>query len=139
MSTNLKPLHDRVIVRRIEEGELIRGGIIIPETAKDKPQEGEVLAVGDGKATGVGCSICGRNVFAPDCPHVPGLTYTVLPPEGGESITDVARVVKITQPLDVKPGDRVLFGKYSGAEITLDGDTLLILREEEIHAIVERS
>src|SRR5262252_5979780 len=93
MAVNLTPLHDRVIVRRIEEKETVKGGIIIPDSAKEKPQEGEVIAVGSGKR------------------------------EKGELI-----------PLDVKPGDRVLFGKYSGTEIKIEGEDLLILREEEILA-----
>jgi len=93
MSANLTPLHDRVIVRRIEEKETLKGGIIIPDSAKEKPQEGEVIAVGAGKR------------------------------EKGERI-----------PLDVVVGDRVLFGKYSGSEIKIDGEELLILREEEILA-----
>jgi len=93
MAVNLTPLHDRVIVKRIEEKETVKGGIIIPDSAKEKPQEGEVIAVGAGKREKV------------------------------ELI-----------PLDVKPGDRVLFGKYSGTEIKLEGDELLILREEEILA-----
>lgn len=93
MAVNLTPLHDRVVVRRIEEKESIKGGIIIPDSAKEKQQEGEVIAVGSGKR------------------------------EKGELI-----------PLDVKPGDRVLFGKYSGTEIKIDDEELLILREEEILA-----
>ena len=93
MAVNLTPLHDRVVVRRIEEKESIKGGIIIPDSAKEKQQEGEVIAVGSGKR------------------------------EKGERI-----------PLDVKPGDRVLFGKYSGTEIKIDDEELLILREEEILA-----
>jgi len=93
MAVNLTPLHDRVIVKRIEEKETVKGGIIIPDSAKEKPQEGEVVAVGAGKR------------------------------EKGELI-----------PLDVKPGDRVLFGKYSGTEIKVEGEELLILREEEILA-----
>jgi chaperonin GroES len=93
MAVNLTPLHDRVIVKRIEDKETVKGGIIIPDSAKEKPQEGEVVAVGAGKR------------------------------EKGELI-----------PLDVKPGDRVLFGKYSGTEIKLEGEELLILREEEILA-----
>ena len=93
MAVNLTPLHDRVIEKRIEEKETVKGGIIIPDSAKEKPQEGEVIAVGAGKR------------------------------EKGELI-----------PLDVKPGDRVLFGKYSGTEIKLEGEELLILREEEILA-----
>ena len=93
MAVNLTPLHDRVVVRRIEEKESVKGGIIIPDSAKEKQQEGEVIAVGSGKR------------------------------EKGELI-----------PLDVKPGDRVLFGKYSGTEITIDDQELLILREEEILA-----
>jgi chaperonin GroES len=93
MAVNLTPLHDRVIVKRIEEKETVKGGIIIPDSAKEKPMEGEVIAVGSGKR------------------------------EKGERI-----------PLDVKPGDRVLFGKYGGTEIKLDGEEFLILREEEILA-----
>jgi chaperonin GroES len=99
MATNIRPLHDRVIVRRIEEGEQVRGGIIIPDTAKEKPQEGEVVAAGEGKYK-----------------------------EDGTR-----------QPLDVKKGDRVLFGKYSGSEIKLDGEELLIMREDEILGIIERA
>jgi chaperonin GroES len=99
MSTNITPLHDRVIVRRIEEGEQVRGGIIIPDTAKEKPQEGEVVAAGQGKYK-----------------------------EDGTR-----------QPLDVKPRDRVLFGKYSGSEIKIDGEELLIMREDEILGIIERA
>jgi chaperonin GroES len=91
----VRPLHDRVLIKRIEEQETVRGGIIIPDTAKEKPQEGEVVAAGTGKRL-----------------------------ENG-SIT----------PLEVKEGDRVLFGKYSGTEIKLDGQEYLILREDEILAI----
>lgn len=98
MSTNITPLHDRVIVRRIEEGEQVRGGIIIPDSAKEKPQEGEVVAAGQGKYK-----------------------------EDGTR-----------QALDVKAGDRVLFGKYSGSEIKLDGEELLIMREDEILGIIGR-
>ena len=93
MAVNLTPLHDRVVVKRIEEKESVKGGIIIPDTAKEKQQEGEVIAVGSGKR------------------------------EKGELI-----------PLDVKPGDRVLFGKYSGTEIKVDDEDYLILREDEILA-----
>ena len=96
MATNIKPLHDRVIVKRIEEGEQVRGGIIIPDTAKEKPQEGEVVAVGDGKRKDDGTR----------------------------------------QELDVKAGDRVLFGKYSGSEIKIDGEDVLILREDEVLAVL---
>ena len=99
MATNITPLHDRVIVRRIEEGEQVRGGIIIPDTAKEKPQEGEVVAAGEGKYK-----------------------------EDGTR-----------QALDVKKGDRVLFGKYSGSEIKLDGEELLIMREDEILGIIARA
>jgi len=99
MATNIRPLHDRVIVRRIEEGEQVRGGIIIPDSAKEKPQEGEVVAAGEGKYK-----------------------------EDGTR-----------QPLDVKRGDRVLFGKYSGSEIKLDGEELLIMREDEILGVIERA
>jgi len=95
---NIRPLHDRVIVKRIEEEEQIRGGIIIPDTAKEKPQEGEVIAAGAGKKL-----------------------------EGGDR-----------QPLDVKEGDRVLFGKYAGTEVKLDGEEYLILREDDILAVIER-
>jgi chaperonin GroES len=99
MSTNITPLHDRVIVRRIEEGEQVRGGIIIPDSAKEKPQEGEIVAAGQGKYR-----------------------------EDGTR-----------QALDVKAGDRVLFGKYSGSEIKLDGEELLIMREDEILGIIARA
>ncbi|HVH89112.1 MAG TPA: co-chaperone GroES [Terriglobales bacterium] len=92
----LTPLHDRILVRRIEEGETVRGGIIIPDTAKEKPQEGEVIAVGAGKKN-----------------------------EKGER-----------QPLDVKEGDRILFGKYSGNEIKIDNEEFLIIREEEVLGIL---
>lgn len=95
----IRPLLDRVIVRRIETEEETRGGIVIPDSAKEKPQVGEVLATGQGKFL-----------------------------ENGTQ-----------QPLDVKPGDRVLFGKYSGSEITLDGEELLIMREDEILGIVSRA
>ena len=97
MATNIKPLHDRVIVRRIEEGEQIRGGIIIPDSAKEKPQEGEVVAVGNGKRL--------------------------------ENGTLVA--------LDVKAGDRILFGKYSGSDIKLDGDEYMIMREDEVLGVLD--
>ena len=93
MAVNVTPLHDRVLIRRIEEKESVKGGIIIPDTAKEKPQEGEVIAVGAGK---------------------------------------IEKGVRV--PLDVKAGDRVLFGKYSGTDIKLDGEEFLILREEEILA-----
>jgi chaperonin GroES len=92
----VRPLHDRVLIKRIEEQETVRGGIIIPDTAKEKPQEGEVVAAGTGKRL-----------------------------ESGEII-----------PLEVKAGDRVLFGKYSGTEIKLDGQEFLILREDEILGIL---
>ena len=99
MATKIRPLQDRVIVRRIEEGEQVRGGIIIPDTAKEKPQEGEVVAAGEGKYK-----------------------------EDGTR-----------QSLDVKKGDRVLFGKYSGSEIKIDGEELLIMREDEILGVIERA
>lgn len=99
MTTNIKPLHDRVIVKRIEEGEQVRGGIIIPDSAKEKPQEGEVIAVGEGKYR-----------------------------EDGTR-----------QVLDVKAGDRVLFSKYGSSEIKIDGEELLIMREDEILGIINRA
>src|ERR1044071_9874213 len=99
MMTIIKPLHDRVIVKRMEEGEQVRGGIIIPDSAKEKPQEGEVIAVGSGKYK-----------------------------EDGSR-----------QALDVKPGDRVLFGQYSSSEIAIDGKELLIMREDEILGILQRT
>ena len=95
---NIRPLQDRVIVKRIEEEEKTAGGIIIPDTAKEKPQEGQVVAVGKGKADDDG---------------------------------------KVT-PLDVKVNDRVLFGKYAGTEITLDGEEHIIMREDDILGIVEQ-
>src|SRR5215468_3799796 len=94
---NLRPLGDRVLVKRVEEAEQIRGGIIVPDTAKEKPQEGQVIAVGNGKLLDNGTRI------------EPG----------------------------VKAGDKVLFGKYSGTEIKLDGEEYLILREDEILGIIE--
>ena len=96
MSTKIRPLHDRVIVKRIEEEEKSKGGIIIPDTAKEKPQEGRVISVGPGK-------------------H-----------EDGKVI-----------PLDVKAGDKILFVKYSGSEIKLNGEEHLILREDDILGIIE--
>ena len=93
----IRPLQDRVIVKRLEEEEKTKGGIIIPDTAKEKPQEGKVIAVGKGKMT-----------------------------EDGKVI-----------PLDVKVGDRILFGKYSGTEIKIDGEEHLIMREEDILGIIE--
>jgi chaperonin GroES len=96
MALKVRPLHDRVIVQRIAEEEKTKGGIIIPDTAKEKPQEGKVIAVGKGR-------------------HEDG------------------RVI----PLDVKAGDKILFGKYSGAEIKLNGEEHLILKEDDILGIVE--
>jgi chaperonin GroES len=93
----VKPLHDRILIKRVEEKETIKGGIIIPDTAKEKPQEGEVIAVGGGKKT-----------------------------EEGKVI-----------PLDVKAGDRILFGKYSGTEIKIDEEEYLIIREDEVLGIIE--
>ena len=92
MATTIRPLHDRVLIKRLDEQEQVRGGIIIPDTAKEKPQQGVVVAVGEGKFR-----------------------------------EDGAR-----QPLDVKPGDRVLFGKYSGSEVKIDNEEYLIMREDEI-------
>jgi chaperonin GroES len=96
--TSFTPLHDRILVRRIEEGESKVGGIIIPDSAKEKPQQGEVISVGKGKSNDEG------KVF----------------------------------PLDVKAGDTILFGKYSGTEIKLDGEELLIMREEEVLGIIKK-
>lgn len=96
---HFRPLHDRVLVRRIDAEERTAGGIIIPDTAKEKPQEGEVLAAGPG----------GRN-------------------EQGQLV-----------PLDVKPGDRVLFGKWSGTEVKIDGKELLIMKESDLLGVVEKS
>jgi chaperonin GroES len=92
MATTIRPLHDRVIIKRLDEQEQMRGGIIIPDTAKEKPQQGEVIAAGEGKVR-----------------------------EDGTR-----------QPLDVKAGDRVLFGKYSGSEVKIDDEEYLIMREDEI-------
>jgi chaperonin GroES len=97
VATTFTPLHDRILIRRIEEGETVRGGIIIPDSAKEKPQEGEVISVGKGKSNDEG------KVF----------------------------------PLDVKSGDRILFGKYSGTEIKIDGEEFLIMREEEVLGILK--
>jgi len=95
---NLRPLHDRVLVRRLEEKETIRGGIIIPDSAKEKPQQAEVVAVGTGKLL-----------------------------DKGERV-----------PPDVKAGDHILFGKYSGSDIKIDGEEYLILREDEILGVLEK-
>ena len=94
---NFRPLHDRVVVRRLDEEEKTAGGIIIPDTAKEKPSQGEIIAVGDGA----------RN-------------------EQG-----------VITPLDVKPGDRVLFGKWSGTEVKIDGEDLLIMKESDIMGVLE--
>ena len=96
MTTTLHPLHDRILVQRIEEEEVRRGGLIIPDSAKEKPQEGKVLAVGKGTVA-----------------------------EDGKKT-----------PLDVKAGDRVLFGKYAGSEVTLDGQEYLIMKEEDVLGIL---
>jgi chaperonin GroES len=93
----VRPLHDRILVQRLEGEAKTAGGIIIPDTAKEKPQEGRVVAAGPGKVT-----------------------------DDGKR-----------QPVDVKPGDRILFGKYSGSEVNLDGEEHLIMREEDILAILE--
>ena len=93
---NLRPLHDRILVRRLEEKESMRGGIIIPDTAKEKPQQAEVVAVGNGKLL-----------------------------EDGQRAT-----------IDVKAGDRILFGKYSGSDVKIDGEEYLILREDEILGVL---
>jgi chaperonin GroES len=94
---NLRPLHDRIMVHRLEEGEQHIGGIIIPDTAKEKPQQGTVIAAGNGKAN-----------------------------DDGQRV-----------PLDVKVGDRILFGKYAGPEITFDGKEYLIMKEEDVLAVIE--
>src|SRR5437763_4655212 len=96
---NVRPLHDRIIVQRLDEGEQKIGGIIIPDTAKEKPQQGKVIAAGNGKSK-----------------------------DDGKRI-----------PLDVKSGDTILFGKYSGQEIKLDGEEYLIMREDEVLAVLEGS
>lgn len=93
----VRPLHDRILVKRIEEQETVKGGIIIPDTAKEKPQEGEVIAVGNGRKT-----------------------------EEGKVV-----------PLDVKAGERILFGKYSGSEIKIDDQEYLILKEDEVLGVIE--
>ena len=94
---NVRPLHDRIIVQRLEEGEQRIGGIIIPDTAKEKPQQGKVIAAGNGKAK-----------------------------DDGKRL-----------PLDVKAGDLILFGKYSGQEIKLDGEEYIIMREDEVLGVIE--
>ena len=94
---NVRPLHDRIIVRRLDEGEQNIGGIIIPDSAKEKPQQGKILAVGDGRVT-----------------------------EDGTRIT-----------MDVRPGNVILFGKYSGQDIKIDGEDYLIVKEDEVLAVIE--
>ena len=96
---NVRPLHDRIIVQRLEEGEQKIGGIIIPDSAKEKPQQGKVIAVGKGKSN------------------------------------DEGKIL----PLDVKEGDTILFGKYSGQEIKLDGEDYLIMREDEVLAVIDNA
>src|ERR1700720_4339454 len=96
MATKSTPLHDRILVRRVDEANTTRGGIIIPDSAKDKPQEGEVVSAGKGK------------------------------------INEEGKV----RPLDVKEGDRILFGKYSGTEIKIDGEDFVIMREEEVLGVL---
>jgi chaperonin GroES len=93
----IRPLHDRILVKRVEEQEVRKGGIIIPDSAKEKPQEGKVIAVGNGKVT-----------------------------DDGKKI-----------PLDVKAGDRILFGKYSGSEVKVEDEEYLILKEEDVLGIIE--
>ncbi|WQO70564.1 co-chaperone GroES (plasmid) [Sinorhizobium medicae] len=95
-STNFRPLHDRVVVRRVESEEKTEGGIIIPDTAKEKPQEGEIVAVGSGARD-----------------------------ESGKVV-----------PLDVKAGDRILFGKWSGTEVKINGEDLLIMKEADIMGVI---
>ncbi len=95
---NIRPLHDHVLIRRIEEEETVRGGIIIPDSAKEKPQQGEVVAVGDGKLL-----------------------------EDGQHAA-----------IDVKTGDRILFGKYSGSDVKIDGEKYLIVREDEILGVLSK-
>ena len=96
MATKFTPLHDRILVRRVDEANTTRGGIIIPDSAKDKPQEGEVVSAGKGK------------------------------------ISEEGKV----RPLDVKEGDRILFGKYSGTEIKIDGEDFIIMKEDEVLGIL---
>ena len=98
MATKIRPLQDRVIVKRVKEEEKTKGGIIIPDSAKEKPSEGEVVAVGAGKANEKG----------------------------------------VVRPIDLKKGDRILFGKYSGTEVKLDGEEHLILREDDILGVLEK-
>ena len=98
MAANIRPLHDRILAKRVEEKEQVRGGIIIPDTAKEKPLEAEVVAVGDGKVL-----------------------------DKGERV-----------PLDVKVGDRILIGKYTGTEVKLQDVEYIILREEEVLGVIKR-
>ena len=93
----IRPLHDRILVERLEEQEVRRGGIIIPDTAKEKPQEGKVIAVGNGKVL-----------------------------ENGQKV-----------PLEVKAGDRILFGKYSGSEVKIEDEEYLILKEDDVLGVIE--
>jgi chaperonin GroES len=97
MSTSIRPINDRIIVQRIEEQEQMRGGLYIPDTAREKPQEGKVIAVGNGKLL-----------------------------ENGSRT-----------PIDIKAGDKVLFGKYAGTEVKLDGEEYLILREDDVLGVIE--
>jgi chaperonin GroES len=97
MALNIRPLHDRVVIKRLEPEEEVRGGIIIPDTAKEKPQQGQVLAVGNGKVLDSGTKL----------------------------------------DMDVKPGDRVLFGKYSGTEVKIEDEEYLIMREDDILVVID--
>lgn len=97
MASSIRPLNDRIIVRRVEDQEQMRGGLYIPDTAKEKPQEGEVIAVGNGKLL-----------------------------DSGQRIS-----------IDIKAGDRILFGKYSGTEVKLDNEEYLILREDDVLGVIE--
>ncbi|MGZ4819680.1 MAG: co-chaperone GroES [Terriglobales bacterium] len=99
MAIDFVPLHDRILVRRIEEQETTQNGLVIPDTAKEKPQEGEVLATGKGK------------------------------------IKDDGKIL----PVDVKPGDRILFGKYAGTDVIIEGEELLIMREEEVFGTLAKT
>jgi chaperonin GroES len=96
VTMNLRPLNDRILIKRIEETEQVRGGLFIPDTAKEKPQQGEVIAVGNGKLL-----------------------------ENGQRVS-----------IDLKAGDKILFGKYSGSEVKIDGDEYLILREDEVLGVL---
>ena len=147
VTTTFTPLHDRILVRRLEDTETVRGGIIIPDSAKEKPQEGEVISVGKGKSNDEG-RVFPLDVKAGDRVLVKRLEEQetkrggIIIPDSAKEKPQHAEVVAVGKGKlledgnravpDVKAGDKILFGKYSGSDIRIDGDEYLVLREDEI-------